>query len=88
MIIDGHAHAAGVEDYAYYPMGGWSWSIPYIAGLYALTCQVKPDVTPDLFWTEALKTGEVVNIVNGGKKYVLEKIVNPLKLIENLAGVK
>ena len=24
-------------------------TVPYVAGLYALACQVKPDITPDEF---------------------------------------
>ncbi|MFO7733822.1 MAG: hypothetical protein R6X21_09245 [Candidatus Aminicenantes bacterium] len=47
----------GLEDYTFYRNGGWSWSIPYIAGLYALACQVEPEMTPERFWTKALETG-------------------------------
>lgn len=52
------AGPGGPEDYAFYRQGGWSWSIPWIAGLYALACQARPDVTPELFWTTALATGD------------------------------
>ena len=52
----------GNEDYAFYREGGWSWSIPYIAGLYALACQVKPGITPEEFWAVALQTGDSVLI--------------------------
>ncbi|MHB9030832.1 MAG: S8 family serine peptidase, partial [Candidatus Latescibacterota bacterium] len=41
------AGPGGVDDYAFYRQGGWSWSIPYIAGMYALAAQVKPSITPD-----------------------------------------
>ncbi len=36
--MDGRTTAdpSGNEGYVYYSKGGWSWSIPYIAGLYAL----------------------------------------------------
>lgn len=78
------ASPIGDEAYVYYSQGGWSWSIPYIAGLYALACQVNPDITPKEFWATALKTGDTVELEKDGKKYKLEKIVNPVKLIEEL----
>jgi hypothetical protein len=52
------ASPTGPDDYAFYPQGGWSWAIPYIAGLYALACQTRPDITPDAFWKAALETGD------------------------------
>jgi hypothetical protein len=52
------ASPTGPKDYVFYRVGGWSWSIPWIAGLYALSCQVKPDITPELFWETALLTGD------------------------------
>jgi hypothetical protein len=51
------ASPTGASDYVFYRQGGWSWVAPYLAGLYALACQVKPDVTPELFWEKALETG-------------------------------
>jgi len=57
--MDARATAApsGEADYAFYRQGGWSWVAPYLAGLYALGCQVDPDLTPELFWETALETG-------------------------------
>jgi hypothetical protein len=78
------ASPTGVEDYAYYPMGGWSWSIPYIAGLYALACQVKSDIKPDIFWNEALNTGDILEIEQKGQKHRLGKIINPERLVFRL----
>jgi hypothetical protein len=78
------ASPTGYNDYVFYREGGWSWSIPYIAGLYALACQVNPDITPDIFWDKALKTGDTINIDYNGKSYELKKIVNPAKLIEDI----
>lgn len=82
------AGPTGSSDYVFYRQGGWSWSIPYIAGLYALACQVKPDITPQLFWTEALKTGRDLMIEKDGQKYMVGRIADPVKLIENLIGKK
>jgi hypothetical protein len=54
------AGPAGSEDYAFYRIGGASWTAPWIAGLYALACQVDPGVTPELFWKTALETGDSI----------------------------
>jgi len=56
------ASPTGNDDYVFYRQGGWSWSIPYLAGLYALACQVEPGITPEVFWTKALATGDSVEI--------------------------
>jgi hypothetical protein len=68
--------------------GGWSWSIPYIAALYTLCCQVNANITPEIFWEEALKTGETIEIKRENKTYRLGKIANPVRLIENLKSRK
>ncbi|MEW9125243.1 MAG: S8/S53 family peptidase [Thermotaleaceae bacterium] len=78
------ADPLGSDGYVYYPRGGWSWSIPYIAGLYALACQAEQDITPFEFWESALKTGDTVQIEKDGKEFKLEKIVNPVRLLELL----
>lgn len=54
------ASPTGADKYVFYRLGGLSWSVPWAAGLYALACQVKPDVTPELFWKTAIETGDVV----------------------------
>ena len=74
----------GNNDYVFYLYAGWSWSIPYIAGLYALACQVKPSVTPQEFWDKALETGDIIEIDKDNKKYKFGKIVNPVKLMGKL----
>lgn len=78
------ASPTGKDDYVFYRQGGWSWSIPYIAGLYALACQVKPDVNPDIFWTEALRTGKTITIEKNNAEYEFGKIVSPPDLIYSL----
>jgi hypothetical protein len=78
------ASQSGEKCYVFYSNGGWSWSIPYVAGLYALACQVKPNVTPHEFWKISLETGNIIELDKDGKKYKLGKIVNPVKLIESL----
>lgn len=78
------ASPTGEEDYVFYSSGGWSWSVPYIAGLYALVCQVHPAVTPETFWAAALKTGRVIEIEERGAKLELGTVVDPGALLDAL----
>jgi hypothetical protein len=78
------ASQSGINSYVFYSNGGWSWSIPYIAGLYALSCQVKPSVTPREFWNKALETGDVIELEKENKKYRFGTIINPVKLMDIL----
>lgn len=79
------ASPTGENDYVFYREGGISWSVPYVAGLYALACQVNPDITPEVFWEEAYNTSETITINDTQK---LGKIVNPIKLIEKIEELK
>jgi hypothetical protein len=78
------ASPTGAEDYVFYREGGWSWSIPYIAGMYALAAQVKSDVTPELFWSTALQTGQTIEISHEGQTYSFGVILDPAALIRAL----
>jgi subtilisin family serine protease len=78
------ASPTGTEDYVFYSEGGWSWSIPYIAGMYVLASQVQPDITPDEFWETALETGRTIQIQHDGKDYEFGVILDPQALIEEL----
>jgi hypothetical protein len=80
------ASQSGKNSYAFYSNAGVSWSIPYIAGLYALACQVKPSVTPMEFWMKALDSGDEIKINKNSTEYRFGKIVNPSRLIESLKG--
>lgn len=75
------ATAGGDSDYAIFRLGGWSFGIPYISGLYALCCQIDPAITPEKFWDAAYNTGETQNIEMDGKKETAV-MINPVKLIE------
>jgi hypothetical protein len=76
------ASPTGKNEYAFYSEGGWSWSIPYIAGMYALTAQVEPKITPERFWALAMKTGRTVETKDGEKTISLGPILDPVQLIE------
>jgi hypothetical protein len=79
------ASPTGTRDYVFFRRGGWSDVEPYLAGLYALACQVRPEITPDLFWETALDTGEPREFRKGDKTYD-GRIVDPVRLIERLHG--
>ena len=78
------ADNTGVDNYAFYREGGWSWSIPYIAGVYALAAQVRPSITPNEFWSTAMKTGVTIQLHNNGKAIPFGPILDPHALIATL----
>jgi len=78
------ASPSGASDYVFYRQGGWSWSIPYIAGMYALAAQVDPSITPDRFWSLALETGRIIELEHEGKTYPFGPILDPSALIAAL----
>jgi hypothetical protein len=78
------ASPTGNSEYVFYREGGWSWSIPYIAGMYALAAQVNPKLTPELFWAQAMKTGRTIDLEHDGKTFHLGPILDPPALIDNL----
>jgi hypothetical protein len=80
------ASPTGRHDYVFYRSGGLSWSVPYLAGLYALACQVKPDITAEEFLTAASRTGDRLELPGGWRLDVPVVIVNPPRLIGSLAA--
>lgn len=78
------ASPTGIEDYVFYGMGGMSWAEPYLAGIYALACQVSPKITPEQFWSLARETGKTIDVERNGEKYLLGPIIDPVALIEKL----
>jgi hypothetical protein len=77
------ASPAGREVYIFSRSGGWSIVPPYLAGIYALACQVKSDITPKIFWEKALETGERRIIHKDGRE-IPGKIINPVRLIDSI----
>lgn len=72
------------DGYEFASSGGLSWSVPWLAGLYALCVQVDDDLTPELFIEKAFETGTVQTIEYQGKSYEFGTIINPAALIESL----
>ncbi|MBI5351439.1 MAG: S8/S53 family peptidase [Chloroflexi bacterium] len=78
------ASPTGFSDYVYYRQGGTSWAIPYLAGTYALSVQVKPTITAEEFWKTALETGETIQMTYEGRDYAFGVILDPQALIAAL----
>ena len=78
------ASPSGIDEYVFYSDGGWSWAIPYIAGLYALAVQVDPTITPDQFWSLAMETADTIELEHDGEVIPFGPIANPGALIEAL----
>ena len=78
------ASPTGQNDYAVYISGGMSWAVPYLAGTYALACQVNPEITYEEFCDIAYATGETIMLNSNGSEYKFEKIINPVELIEKV----
>ena len=78
------AGPTGASEYVFYRQGGWSWAIPYIAGVYALAAQVKPSITPAEFWASALKTGRTIQLNHAGQTIPFGPIVDPVALVAAL----
>lgn len=71
----------GDSDYAFYRSGGMSWTVPWLAGLYALACQADPAVTPTRFWKAAESTARPLHVVVGDRTHVPGRIIEPLQLL-------
>lgn len=72
------------DEYVFFRRGGWSWAIPYLAGVYALAVQVDPKITPDRFWETAMSTGRTIEVRRGDKAHPLGPIIDPVRLVAAL----
>lgn len=79
------ASPTGPEDYVNYVYGGYSWAAPYLAGVYALARQVKPDVSPEEFYRLAMETSSDIPYTDeSGKEQTLYNLIDPPALIAAL----
>ncbi len=75
----------GETDYAYYSDGGFSWGVPYLAGVAALAKQAKPDLKMEDFISIARQTADSVSVKDStGKPYQVKYFINPKRLIDSL----
>jgi hypothetical protein len=79
-----YAGCTGTSDYELSYEGGISWAVPWLAGFYALCCQVKPDITPQEFIRIVESTSVTTEISKNGKTYEFGNIVNPSEVIAEL----
>lgn len=72
------------DGYEFASSGGLSWSVPWLAGMYALCLQVDTELTSEEFIEKAFGTGTVRAIECEGKQYEFGTIINPTALMEAL----
>jgi hypothetical protein len=75
----------GPKNYAIARNGGLSWAVPWCTGLYAMCCQVKPEITPKEFIELANSTAIPTKIKHNGKTYSYGKAINPKGIIDELS---
>ena len=70
-----YASFTGEDQYEIDHQGGVSWAVPWLAGLYALCCQVKPEITPQEFIDTVKATSTTVDFGH---------VVNPAAIMDAL----
>jgi hypothetical protein len=78
------ASPTGYYEYSYYNYGHDLFPMAYVGGLYLLACQINPNITPEAYLSELAKTGDTIKVNIDGKKIVLGKLINPVRLIEGM----
>ena len=79
-----YASANGAWKYEWDYTGGMSWGVPWLAGVYALCCQVDPDLTPERFIEAAEQAGKTIEVEANGTTYSIGKVVDPAGTIDLL----
>lgn len=76
-----YAGWTGSDVYEFGVPGGFSWTVPYINGLYAIAVQVKPDIIPREFWDILTETSQKTTTDCMGEEIELT-IANPTAFVE------
>lgn len=79
-----YASFTSPKDYAFEASGGLSWSVPWLAGMYALCLQKVPNLTPEKFIKTAFETGDTISFDYNEKSYQLATVINPEKLLQSI----
>ena len=79
-----YASANGAWKYEWDYTGGMSWGVPWLAGVYALCCQVDPDLTPERFIEAAEQAGKTIEVEANGTTYSIGKVADPAGTIDLL----
>ena len=85
--LDGATTVAGNlsdENYCFKFVSGGSWLPPYLAGIYALCCQVDIDIDIYKFWYYMLETGipydfQISNKIMHGRLLNIQELINKIK---------
>lgn len=78
------ADAYSTDGYLFDRVGGRSWVMPYLAGVYALAAQTYSNITPEKFWDLALDTGYWIMVESGNGLESLGPILNPGEIMRVL----
>jgi hypothetical protein len=70
------------DGYRFDRVGGRSWAMPYIAGVYALAVQIDFELTGERFWSLAVETSQSVEVETDEGILALTPILDPRALIE------
>lgn len=79
-----YAFCTGNSDYAFNRQGGLSFTCPWLAGMYALCVQVKPDITPEEFINISYETGSTIKRKQFNQEDNFGIIINPVDIIDKL----
>lgn len=73
------------QDYAHFARGGFSWSTPWMAGMYALCLQIDPKLTAEQFLETAYASGDNMKLVQLGIETDSSCVlINPKRLIKEI----
>lgn len=78
------ANYRGNREYEYDGRGGYSWSIPYLAGVYALACQADSKIDFETFLEIANETSYSSDLEYNSKYYMTDMIIQPYSIIQEL----
>jgi hypothetical protein len=82
------ASPSGPSDYVFVRQGGKGEALSFIAGMYALALQIRPDLTPKDFWRLALESSTDIKITHNNKNYTFGPMINPAGLIQAIQADK
>lgn len=79
-----YASPNGKDSYVHYSIGGRSFCIPYITGVYALACQVDKELKFDDFLEIALRTGSPFSYELDKEVYDCGVLINPKAILDEI----
>ncbi len=77
------ASESAPDSVVYYPIGGYSWGPPFVAGMYALAAQVDPAITPERFFDLATHSARRHTYTSADHR-MASLILDPAALVDAL----